>query len=194
MVFPQANGFPNTNPPVKRYLSDEETIRSLFPQQPAQCLEILYSRYASKVYQHCLKMTNHSQQAEDFTHDIFLRVFTVLGSFEHRAKFSTWLYSISFNYCLDQLRLSKRLTVVPIDLNHSWQSDDSWELSYKEVAQQVKKAMGHLSAMDRTFLELKYEEGLSLEQIAQQYNLTPGAVKMRLSRSRQRVKSIYMLL
>lgn len=173
------------------FLSDEETIRSLYAQQPAQCLAILYSRYGGKVYQHCLKMTSRSALAEDFTHAIFLKVFSVLGSFEHRTRFPNWLYSVSFTYCLDQLRLSRRLPVMYLDFNAGWQLENAWDSSYLEVAQQLNQAMNQLSETDRTFLMLTYEEGLSLEQIAQKDNLTLGAVKMRLHRSRGKVKAIY---
>lgn len=172
-------------------LSDEEVIRQYYNDQPDQCFEALYNRYVKKVYRRCLSMTHDSVQAEDFTHDIFIKVFNKLEAFQQRSSFSTWLYSISYNYCADQIRLSRRLPTMPIDDNVEWHNTDSMEAQLHEEALQVmKKAMNHLSAKERDLLQLKYEEGLSIDEIAQLYDLNASAVKMRLKRSREKLQKL----
>ncbi|MVM36885.1 sigma-70 family RNA polymerase sigma factor [Spirosoma sp. HMF3257] len=173
-------------------LSDEETIRQLLPSQPNQCFEALYSRYVKKVYQRCLSMTKDAEQAEDFTQDIFLKVFNKLDAFQERSSFSTWLYSISYNYCADQLRLSKRLPTTTWEesgIGHNTPDEDETQLQ-EETLQVVQQAMTTLSVEERTFLRLKYEDGMSIEELALLYNLKPSAVKMRLKRSREKVKKL----
>ena len=101
-------------------LSDEDMIRRYLPDQPTHCFETLYNRYVNKVYRRCLSMTKDPLQAEDYTHDIFLKVFNKLDAFQERSTFSTWLYSIAYNYCADQLRLGKRLSMMSINEDINW--------------------------------------------------------------------------
>jgi RNA polymerase sigma factor (sigma-70 family) len=167
-------------------------IRQCLPTQPNQCFETLYNRYVGKVYQRCLSMTKDSEKAEDFTHDIFLKVFDKLNGFQQRSSFSTWLYSIAFNYCADQLRLAKRFNTTDITDGIEQYMDESQEsLLHEESILMVKQAMETLSVKERSLLRLKYEDGLSIEEIAQLYDLKPSAVKMRLKRSREKVHQLY---
>lgn len=177
---------------MKIALTDEELIRQFLPSQPNQCFETLYNRYVSKVYRRCLSMTKNTEKAEDFTHDIFLKVFNKLDAFQERSSFSTWLYSIAFNYCSDQIRLAKRLTFSTIDELIEQNIPDSMDAQlHEETLLLVKKAMNTLTIQDQTLLQLKYEEGMRVDQIAQTYNITISAVKMRLKRSREKVHKVY---
>ena len=170
-------------------LTDEEMIRQVLPAQPAQCFETLYNRYVSKVYGRCLSMTKDSEKAQDFTHDIFIKVFGKLDAFQERSSFSTWLYSISYNYCADQLRLAKRLTMSPLETSDKLDFADSQDDQLQEDAHQVvQQVLATLSVNERDLLTLKYEDGLSIEEIAQIYCIKPSAVKMRLKRSRDKVQ------
>lgn len=175
-------------------LTDEETIRQYLPGQPNQCFETLYNRYVSKVYQRCLYMTKDAEKAQDFTHDIFIKAFDKLGAFQQRSSFSTWLHSIAYNYCSDQLRLAKRLTTTALD-DHMEQSlpDLKEATGQEEILQVFQQALASLSLKERTILRLKYEEGLSIEDIAQIYRLKTSAVKMRLKRSREKLQRLCMM-
>ncbi|WP_026308799.1 RNA polymerase sigma factor [Spirosoma spitsbergense] len=172
-------------------LTDEEAIRQYLPDQSNQCFEILYKRYVGKVYQRCLSMTHDTEKAEDFTHDIFIKVFNKLEAFEQRSSFSTWLYSVSFNYCADQLRIAKRFSTTSLDFNNEWDKADSLDDQlHEETLQLMQQAMTSLSAKERSLLRLKYEDGLSIDEIAQTLDLSPSAVKMRLKRSRDKIQSL----
>jgi len=70
-------------------LRDEELIRMYRHTQQTNYFETLYNRYANKVYRRCLSLTKDSTKAEDYTHDIFLRVYGSLGDFKERSAFST---------------------------------------------------------------------------------------------------------
>lgn len=172
-------------------LTDEELLRQCLPTQPNQCFETLYNRYVNKVYRRCLSMTKDADQAQDFTHDIFLKVFNKLDAFQQRSSFSTWLYSIAFNYCSDQLRIAKRLQTTDLDERLEESRAESMEAQlHEETLQLVRQAMDELTTKERALLRMKYEDGMSIDEIADLYDLKPSAVKMRLKRSREKVQAI----
>lgn len=172
-------------------LTDEALIQSVYPEQPRQCLESLYNRYVGKVYHQCLLMTKNREKAQDFTQDIFIKVFYKLGAFQQRSSFSTWLYSVSYNYCADQLRLNKRLLFTSLSTTLEPEpAEMEKECEELEPENIVKRAMEKLVAEDQKLLRLKYEQGLRIDEIAQLYKINVSAVKMRLKRSRQKLQRL----
>jgi RNA polymerase sigma factor (sigma-70 family) len=179
---------------VKLILTDEEMIRHYLPSQPDQCFGALYERYVGKVYQRCLHMTKDTEKAQDFTHDIFIKAFDKLNAFQERSSFSTWLHSIAYNYCSDQLRLAKRFTTMSLDESLEQNLPDyKEEARQEETLQLFQRAFASLSLQEQTLLRLKYEEGVSAEKIAQIYNLKLSAVKMRIKRSREKLQRLCMI-
>lgn len=177
---------------MKHSVNDEDIIRQYLTTQPADCFETLYNRYVNKVYRRCLSITQDSVKAQDFTHDIFIKAFAKLDHFQERSSFSTWLYSISHNYCMDQLRLSKRLNTVTLDDTIEYDISDSDEAkTVEQVHQQLNRILDVLSPEEVTLLRLKYEDGVPIETIAEQYQLKISAVKMRLKRSRDKIQRLY---
>ena len=176
---------------MKVNLNDEEVIRQYLNTSPNDCFETLYNRYVGKVYNRCLSITKDSEKAHDFTHDIFIRMFARLDRFEERSTFSTWLYSISYNYCIDQIRVSKRLETTALADNIDIQSPTNEEAERTEYSmQQLTQAMNAIAPQEAQILRLKYQEGLDVQQIADKLNLKNSAVKMRLKRARDRVRSL----
>ena len=107
---------------MKLNLNDEELIKQYLTTSPNDCFETLYDRYVGKVYNRCYSLTKDAEKAQDFTHDIFIRMFSRLDRFQGRSTFSTWLYSISYNYCMDQLRASKRMTTTGLENDADYDS------------------------------------------------------------------------
>ncbi|WP_041257958.1 RNA polymerase sigma factor [Fibrella aestuarina] len=179
-------------PSTKQTLSDELVIQNYFTTRPSYCFELLYNRYQQKVYRRCLSMTRDAELAQDYAHDIFIRMFSRLDKFQGRSSFSTWLYSIAYNYVLDQLRLTKRLPVAQLDESYEYptfRQDDGAE-TLEASLQQLGKAMSSISSQDASILRLKYQDGLDVRQIGSQLKIQESAVKMRLKRSRDRVKRL----
>ena len=176
---------------MKLKLNDEEVIRQYLNTSPNDCFETLYDRYVSKVYSRCLYITKDSEKAQDYTQDIFIKMFARLDRFQERSSFSTWLYSISHNYCMDQLRMSKRMTTDRLtdDMDYRYSgTDESEEKEYS--LQQLTRVMNSLPPQEAMLLRMKYQDGLEIRQIAQQLNLNDSAVKMRLKRSRDKVRQL----
>ena len=193
-MFPLYKSFTNIRPSLvltrmKSLLRDEELINQFLTTSPNECFETLYSRYVNKVYKRCLSLTKDSDQAHDFTQDIFLRAFSRLDRFEQRSAFSTWLYSISYNYCMDQLQIAKRKQTVSLADNNDYgisESDDS--VRYESRMQHLAKILDSMPPEEVQLLRLKYEDGVDIDTIARQYNISHSAVKMRLKRSRDKIR------
>ena len=177
---------------MKAITSDEEAIRQYLPQQPNQCFDALYKKYVDKVYQRCLSMTKDAEQAQDYTQDVFIKAFSKLGDFQQRSSFSTWLIAIANNYCADQLRLAKRLntTSLEYELEDSLSESKDAQLE-QENFERARQALASLPPAEQLLLRQKYEQGVSLEQLAQLYDIKLSAVKMRLKRSREKIQHYY---
>lgn len=174
-----------------RGLTDEQLIRQVWPSQPSQCMELLYNRYAPKVYSRCCSMTNNLDTAHDFTQDIFLKVFARLDTFQGRARFSTWLYCLTTNYCIDQIRARKRCHFVGVDPQAEHQLVDSEPDSLQEERLQfVSEAMTKLPLNEQLVLRLYYEARLKVSEIANLYGLHPTTIKMQLHRSRVKIQRL----
>lgn len=174
-------------------LADEQLVHAFQSTPSTHNFETLYQRYLGKVYRTCLSFTHDAQTAQDYTQDIFLKVFGKLDTFAHQSSFSTWLYAIAHNHCLDQHRRRKRLPTEPLapDLvqtlaGSSPFTDDADE----DQLQLMERQLAKLPPSDRDLLRLRYEQGLSIAALCQHYQLSESAVKMRLKRSRDRLRSL----
>lgn len=177
---------------MKTQSTDEELIRQFLQTRTGPCFETLYERYSHKVYARCFSITKDAEKAQDYTHDIFIRLFARIDRFQARSAFATWLYSITYNYCMDQLRTNKRLTMAPLEEYSEYQFTISDETELTEYSlQQLTEVMVMMPTQEASLLRMKYQEGLNIQQIATQLNLNDSAVKMRLKRSRDRAKRLY---
>lgn len=175
-----------------KYFSDEDLVRLFVEKQENRYFELLYERYADKVYRKCLSFVKDPARAEDFTHDIFLKLITSLPSYKETAKFSTWLYSITYNYCVDKVRTTKKLAEDELDEEFDLEDpEDDTELREIE-AQRLRKALDKVSTDEKAILLMKYQEDLSIKEIADLFGVTESAVKMRLLRAKEKVKKIFM--
>jgi RNA polymerase sigma factor (sigma-70 family) len=68
---------------------------------------ILYDRYSSIVYNKCYGFSKNKEEAQDLTHDVFIRLFVKLRTFKGKSKFSTWLYSFTYNFCVNYVQRDK---------------------------------------------------------------------------------------
>lgn len=175
--------------------SDEEIIQLFIQTQQNVFFEELYERYANRVYSKCLSFVKDPAQAEDFTHDIFLKLIVRLGSYKGDARFSTWLYSITYNYCMDQLRIHQKRREVHADesLEIPHEADLTYLMDEQDIElRRLRQAMERLSAEERTVLMMKYQDNLSVREMAVIFRSTESAVKMRLLRTRDKLRTRYL--
>ncbi len=173
-------------------LKDEELIRMHLSTEQSNYFETLYNRYVTKVYRRCLSLIKDTMKAEDFTHDIFLRVHSNLSSFREQATFSTWLYSISYNYCMDQLRIANRISFIEIGPDYDREAMGNTDNELLETQfQRLSLILQSISPDETELLRLKYEDGLDIRTLAHRFALKESAVKMRLKRTRDKVRRLY---
>jgi RNA polymerase sigma factor (sigma-70 family) len=177
-----------------KHLSDEELVRQYLETQQNRFFEVIYERYADRVYRKCLSFSKDPAKAQDYTHDIFLRLVLKLSGFKEQARFSTWLYSVTYNYCTDQLRADRKMPVYPLEDYHEYGTDrDSDDAELVEMeARQLQAALSRMPPDEQALLRMKYQDDASIRDIATVYDLTESAVKMRLKRSRDKLKKYYL--
>lgn len=149
----------------------------------------LYKQYVGKVYQQCLSFTKDSSQAEDFTHDIFIKIHSRIADFKQQSSLATWLYAITRNHCLDQMKVRKHAALSPLpddlDCPEPAPSFDD------DIMVKMQALMDTLPAEELQLLRLKYEHQVSVKELAAQLGITESAVKMRLKRLREKVLQLY---
>ena len=178
------------------HYTDEELVNNYLHTGHNDYFEQLYQRYCTEVHRTCLSFTKDSGQAKDLTQDIFIRIITKLDGYKKQATFSTWLYSIARNHCADQIRRSRRRQEVTI--GESWDNlplvvDET--CGQEEVAAQlIEVAIRKLSIDEQFLLRQRYEDEMSVKELAMYYSLTESAIKMRLKRSRDHLRDRYVQL
>lgn len=172
-------------------IKDEDIVRLYVETQKNIYFEELYDRYADKVFRKCYSFVKDTARAQDFTHDIFIRLAVKIGTFKETARFPTWLYSITYNYCMDQLRLRKKRSEHELNDNFDIEAEEDDKELLELRIDGLKKSMEHLTAEEQAVLLMKYQDDFSIKEISDAFNITESAVKMRLKRSREKVKKVY---
>jgi RNA polymerase sigma-70 factor (ECF subfamily) len=144
-----------------------------------EAFAILFEQYKNLVYKTAYLMLGESTEAEDALQEIFLQVYKSLSSFDPgKAAFTTWLYRVTFNYCLNQHRKRRAFTLPLQDISPALKSEfPSAQLAEGEVLQQ---AIGKLTDRQRAVVILRYFWELPYDEIAQVLDVPLGTVKSRI--------------
>lgn len=175
--------------------SDEEVVDKIVSKGEQQYLEVLYDRYSNKIYHKCLSIIKDTEASKDCTHDIIMRIFTNLVKFKGRSSFSLWVHSITYNYCMDYLQKRKRIVFNDyIAGEYDDLPDDSWELELKQLKDlqlsQLELVFQDLNPDEQIILMMRYQDGMSVKDIAESLEIGESAVKMRLKRSRDHLAEL----
>ena len=163
--------------------------------------ERLVRRNQERVFKLAQRYLKDPARAEDITQDVFIRVFHAAETYRPTAKFTTWVYRITVNLCLNALRDRKSRPEVAFE-SGSDESGGGYEniisetvnpaqqLEVEELSQAISRALETLPEGQRTVILLRRYDELSYEEIAEVTGNTPAAVKSLLSRARQNLKSL----
>lgn len=158
----------------------------------------------NKIYSLTLRMTGNPEDGADLAQEAFLRAWRTLPSFQGESSFSTWLYRLASNLCIDFLRREKRrrtaVSVTSLDDEDSAAPAEvpdhrftpEGELERRELRDAVGRALLKLSDEHRQVLVLRELEGLSYAEIAQALALEEGTVKSRIARARLSLRNILL--
>ena len=161
----------------------------------ANAFTVLVDRYKDLVFTLALRMMKHTEEAEEAAQDTFIKVYKSLNKFKGDSKFSTWIYRVAYNTCLDRLKKNKR-QLYTLEINeyteHQVKTLDNAldQIEAKEKQQAIQDCLALLPSEDSFLLTLYYFEELSLEDIAKIVSLKPNNVKVKLYRSRKKLATI----
>lgn len=156
---------------------------------------VLVDRYKDMIFTLALKMIKNREEAEEVAQDTFIKIYNSLSKFKGDSKFSTWIYKIAYNTCLDRLKKNKKEDLnISIDefSAHLIKTMDNAlsALEDKERKQTIQNCLNSLPGEENFLLTLFYFEDQSLEEIGKIMNINANNVKVKLFRSRQKLAVI----
>lgn len=163
--------------------------------------EQLLLAHQKSVYNLCLRMAGNPDDALDLSQEAFIRAWRALGQYQFDAAFSTWLFRLTSNVCIDFLRKQKRQQHMSLTVTDEDESGEEFAVPdpapgpeeqavHNERRQAVARAMAALPGDYRAVMQLRAVEALSYEQIAEILDIKVGTVKSRLARARAQLRKI----
>lgn len=174
-------------------LSDEEIVHLILLENNTSLFRILYDRYRKKITDRCNSLVKNQHLARELGEDILSKIYEKLASFRHSSSFSSWVYSITYNHCIDYLRANKHLHYPKwnreneIDEIIDNPSVDLPEINYENLS----VILDRIHPEEKSMLTMKYLDNISIREIAKSLRITEDAAKMRLKRARTRVFNLY---
>lgn len=181
-------------------MEEDFELLAKFKKGDQQAFELLVRKYKTTVFNTIYSIIGNAQEADDIAQEVFLKVYTKADSFKGESSFSTWLYRITVNRCVDELRRRKnKIISYETEFNQeeklklkdvlaSGENDITEKLRQEELQDIVQKAMNSLPEKYRIILTLKEIEGLSYKEISQIMKISLAKVKIWLFRARQKLK------
>lgn len=173
---------------------DIDLIRQYLVSKDPKHFSTLYQRYSGKVYGKCISLLKEEHLARDATQDIFLKIFMNLGQFGEHSKFSTWVYSITYNYCIDIIRKKKKNANLFSDEMEKL-PDTAEEVHDEELltmeAGRLRSVLDNIPVGDKAILLMKYQDDLQIKEIASILDKTESAIKMKIKRAKHKAQAVY---
>jgi RNA polymerase sigma-70 factor (ECF subfamily) len=161
----------------------------------------LLEKYERAVFSICLRMVRNRDEATDLSQDSFIKVFSSLDRYNSAYAFSSWLFKITSNLCIDYLR-KRRIDTLPMDqpidgekgeIQRQYAASDPTpeeSLDRRETMVRLESAIAALPEHYRIMLILRHQEDLSYEEIADHLSIPLGTVKARIHRAREMLKGM----
>ncbi|HEX7190265.1 MAG TPA: RNA polymerase sigma factor [Thermoanaerobaculia bacterium] len=174
-----------------KHLSDQDLMRIVQAGDLSPASEI-YDRYSGRIYNFALRFLKNSEAAEDATQEVFVKMIRHASQFQGDAKLSTWLFSITANWCRDYLRKadnkSKESDDVLVTLPAPADQSPDRNLEQRENEARIQRALKALTPEQREAILLSRYQGMSYAEIAQISGCSEGAVKTRVFRAMETLK------
>ncbi|MBQ7109245.1 MAG: sigma-70 family RNA polymerase sigma factor [Clostridia bacterium] len=167
-----------------------------------KAFELLIDEHFKKIYNIAYRLSGNEADASDMTQEVLIKIFRHIGSFSGNSKFSTWVYRVATNTCLDELKKIKRRSTYSLDAELDTGENEvvvqvrdeaptpDIAAEQKELSAAVGKAIKRLSPDHSAVVILRDIQGMSYEEVAKILNCSVGTVKSRLNRGRAQLKKI----
>lgn len=178
---------------MEQKLTDLELIQNVLNGETGQ-YALLVKRHQRFVFTLALRFAKNREDAEEIAQDCFVKAYRALGTFKQTAKFSTWLYTITYTTAMTFLR-KKRLdtssinddeTLIQLENHTSSFNANGYERQNSHAF--LNQAITFLAPDDATIITMFYQGEQSLEEIGEALHIEPNTVKVKLHRARQRLK------
>lgn len=163
-------------------LSDEELL-VLHRKGKSEAFEELYQRYHRKVFYFFYKMLGQDKdKADDFLHDLFLKVIERPEIIDPDRKFSSWLYTVAGNMCKNEYRKLEvqRQKNINVSIEESEEHDHDESLTHQSFKKDLHKCLDRLEPEVRMIFLLRFDEELQIKEIATITGCSEGTVKSRI--------------
>ncbi|KKN71343.1 hypothetical protein LCGC14_0421640 [marine sediment metagenome] len=151
--------------------------------------EELMRRYQRTLFNVCARYLGNERDADDVCQEVMLKVLHGLKQFEGKAKFKTWLYSITYNECITQYRKEKRKRRLLEALSLDGQEDESEPEAPVGESQGLNLLLAHVNPIDREILVLRFVAELEFQEIADIMHMGLSATKMRYKRALEKLRN-----
>lgn len=155
----------------------------------------LMEAHERRMYAVALRMCGNREDAQDCLQEAMLRIYRSISGFKGQSSFATWVYRITMNTCLDELRRKKNKQNTSLDslLDTGWSPQDESASPEKHAVQSETRRLLHEAIRDlpedmRSAIVLRDIQGLSYEEIAQALDINVGTIKSRISRGREKLR------
>ena len=180
-------------------MNEEQVWLDKARQGDKEAFGLLIGAYQTPVYNLAYRMLNNSGEAEEAAQEAFIRAYTRLESYNPEHKFSTWMLSITSNYCIDLIRKRRALLLSidePLPAHPALQSEKSKgpesQMVTNEQQEMVQDLLQELPEDYRQAVVLRYWYEMSYDEIAEVMNTTVSAIKSRLFRARRLLAEVGM--
>ncbi len=152
--------------------------------------QLLVKRYLTKVWRLAMSILHDAQEAEDATQEVFLALWQSVEKWdpEGQAKFSTWIYRVAFNKCID-IKRARKPTVPEESVPEKATETDAYDqLLQSQVSDKISSLLAELPEMQRIAMLLYYYEELSVDEISAKLETSEQSVRSLLKRGRRSLK------
>jgi len=163
----------------------EAEIIDACKQGDREAFHSLFETHKDRVYSIAFHYSGNEATARDVTQQVFLKLFTTINQFREDSQFTTWLYRIVANACMDEHRKGRRFVTLDSEIgimDIKARGSQVERIYRREIAESVRGAIGELTPKLRMPILLKYVEGMSYDEIADALGLSMGTVSSRLNR------------
>ena len=162
-----------------------------------QAFEELMQSHESRIYAIVLRMMGNREDAQDCAQEAMVRIYRAMGSFKGQSALATWIYRITMNSCLDELRRRKARKVTSLDslVDNGWSPTDTGDTPEEhglrvEKQNALNQAIQSLPDDMRAAIILRDVKGYSYDEIASILDANVGTIKSRISRGREKLREI----
>ncbi len=166
-------------------MTDDELILR-FRKGDAKAFDELYSRYSKSLFNFICRMLNDRELAEDLLQEVFLRILT--KTYRAQAKFSTWLYTVATNLCLNEVKKRTKTYRLEKDIPNP-RDRPHREAERSELSQKIEEAISSLPATQRVAFCLRHYQGMPYREIARVLGCPLGTVKSRIHNAVDNLKT-----